>query len=133
MLRIVLDTNILISATIARGKPRELLSLGTEGRFQIVTSDFILGEFGRVLSQPRFKTSRDEVRRVMLALVQSSEVISVSSSFRIVKEDTSDDMVLNTAYDGRADLIVTGDRHLLRLKDFMKIRILTVRDALSQL
>jgi putative PIN family toxin of toxin-antitoxin system len=133
MLRIVLDTNVLVSATIARGKPRELLSKGIESQFQIITSEFIVRELGRVLHQPRFKTSEDEVQRVTLALMQSSEIVSIRSSFRRIREDPDDDMILNTAYDGHADIIASGDRHLLDLRDFKRIRILSVSDALKEL
>jgi putative PIN family toxin of toxin-antitoxin system len=113
MLRVVLDTNVLVSAAISNGKSRELLRKGIENQFSIITSDLILNELETALRRPKFKTSKDEIDRIILALTLSSEVIDVKSKFQAVKEDRKDYMIINTAFDGRVDIIVTGDRHLL--------------------
>src|SRR5207245_11623908 len=123
MLRVVLDTNVFVSAVIAKGKPRELLVKGIEKRFQIVTSEFILRELVNVLRQPRFKTSEDEIHRTVLALIQSSEIVRVTSSFTAVEDDLADNMLLGTAYDERADIIATGDKLILDLIDFGNTQI----------
>ncbi len=133
MFRVVLDTNVLVSAVISNGKPRELLRKGLENQFSIVTSDSILKELATVLRRPKFKTSEDEVHRIILAMIRSSEVVNVKSKFEAVKEDQKDDMIINTAYDGRSDIIVTGDKHLLKLKSFRGIRIVTVESMLNLL
>lgn len=133
MPRTVLDTNVLVSAVISQGKPRELLSKGIAKQFSIVLSDFILKEFIRVLRRPRFETSEDEIHKIVLALIQTGEVVSVRSNFKVVKHDPDDDAIVNTAHDGRADMIVTGDSHLLRLKSFKGIKIVSVSEALRQL
>jgi putative PIN family toxin of toxin-antitoxin system len=133
MPRAVLDTNVLVSAVISQGKPRELLSKGIAKQFSIVLSDFILKEFVRVLRRPRFETSEDEIQKIVLAFIQTGEVVSVRSNFRVVRGDPDDDAIVNTAHDGRADVIVTGDSHLLRLKSFKGIKIVSVSEALRQL
>ncbi len=133
LLRVVLDTNVIVSALIAEGKPRELLNRGIEGRFQIVMSEFILKELVAVLRQPRFKTSEDEIHTIVLALMQSSEVVEVTSNFKVVKNNPDDDMILNAAYDGRANIITTGDKLLLGLKNFRRTRILSVSETLKEL
>jgi putative PIN family toxin of toxin-antitoxin system len=133
MPRAVLDTNVLVSAVISQGKPRELLGRGIAKQFSIVLSDFILKEFVRVLRRPRFETSEDEIHKIVLALIQTGEVVSVRSNFKVVKHDPDDDAIVNTAHDGRADMIVTGDSHLLRLKSFKGIKIVSVSEALRQL
>ena len=122
MLRVVLDTNVLVSAAISNGKSRELLRKGIENQFSIITSDLILNELETALRRPKFKTSKDEIDRIILALTLSSEVIDVKSKFQAVKEDRKDYMIINTAFDGRVDTIVTGDRHLLELENFKGIR-----------
>lgn len=110
MPRAVLDTNVLVSAIISEGKPRQLLNRGIEKQFSIVTSDPLLKELVTVLRRPKFATSEDEIHRLIIALMQSSEVVRVKSNFKVVKDDPDDDMILNTACDGRADVVVTGDR-----------------------
>lgn len=133
MLRAVLDTNVIVSAIISTGRPRELLTNGVKGRFRLVTSDLILGELAQVFRQPRFKTGEDEIRRIVLNLIQSSEVVEVISDFRVVREDPDDDKILNTACDGHADIISTGDKLLLELKTFKGIRIQSVSETLEEL
>jgi putative PIN family toxin of toxin-antitoxin system len=131
MLRVVLDTNVLVSAIISDGKSRELLRRGIAKQFSIVTSDSLLKELVIVLRRPKFKTSEDEVHRIILALMRTAEVVSVKSKLRAVKEDPKDDMVIETAYDGSADVIVTGDSHLLALENFRGIKITTVEKMLA--
>jgi putative PIN family toxin of toxin-antitoxin system len=130
MLRVVLDTNVLVSAIISDAKPRELLSRGISKKFRLVTSDLILRELGTVLRRPKFKTDEDEIRRIILALMQASEVVEVISKFNLIEEDPKDDMVVETAYDGKADFVVSGDSHLLVLKSFRGIKIVGVKQML---
>ncbi len=132
MPRVVRDTNVLVSAVISEGRSRALLNRGIENRFTIVTSDYILRELVSVLRRPKFKTSDDEIRRIVLALMQTGEVVRVRSNFRAVKGDPKDDAILSTAYEGRADTIVTGDGHLLKLGNFKGIKILTVSEAIHR-
>jgi putative PIN family toxin of toxin-antitoxin system len=131
MLRVVLDTNVLVSAIISDGKPRELLRRGVVKQFSIVTLELILKELAMVLNRPKFKAIEDEVQRIIVALMRTAEVVSVKSKLVAVKEESKDDMVIETAYDGRADVIVSGDSHLLVLESFREIRIITVEQMLA--
>jgi uncharacterized protein len=131
MFRVVLDTNVLISAIISDSKPRDLLRKGILKEFRIVTSDLLLRELGAVLRRPKFKTDEDEIHRIILALMQASEVVEVVSKFNLIEEDPKDDMVVETAYDGKADFIVSGDAHLLALKSFKEIKIVGVKQMLT--
>ena len=133
MPRIVLDTNVLVSAVITYGRPRRLLQKGIDKEFTIVTSDFILNELTTVLRRPKFKTTEDEIGKVILGILGAGEVVDVLSRFKVIKNDPNDNAILNTAYDGRADMIVTGDKHLLMLKSFKGTTILTVYEAMEQL
>ena len=62
MSRVVLDTNVLVSAVISQGKPRELFRMGISNVYIILTSDWMLRELVSVLRRPKFKTSEDEIR-----------------------------------------------------------------------
>ena len=64
-------------------------------------------------------------------LAGTADMVTVRSRFKVVKDDPSDDLFLNTAYDGGADYIVSGDRHLLSLREFKGIKILTVYQILD--
>ena len=131
MLRVVLDTNVLVSAIISDGKSRQLLRKGIANQFTIITSNLILRELATVLRRPKFKTSEEEINRIILALGRVAQVVSVKSRFQVVREDPKDDMILETAYDGSADVIVSGDSHLLALQNFRGIKILTVQSMLE--
>ena len=62
-----------------------------------------------------------------------AKIIRVKSRFKAVKEDPDDDIVLRTAFDGKVDCIVSGDKHMLSLVAFKGIRILTVDEILKLL
>ena len=131
MLRVVLDTNVLVSAIISDGKPRELFRKGITKEFCIITSDLLLRELAAVLRRPKFKTDEDEIHRIILALMQAAEVVEVVSKFNMVEEDPKDDMIVETAYDGKADFVVSGDSHLLALNSFRDIKIISVKRMLA--
>jgi uncharacterized protein len=131
MLRVVLDTNVLVSAIISDGKPRELFRKGITKEFCIITSDLLLRELAAVLRRPKFKTDENEIHRIILALMQAAEVVEVVSKFNMVEEDPKDDMIVETAYDGKADFVVSGDSHLLALNSFRDIKIISVKRMLA--
>ncbi|MGD0451857.1 MAG: putative toxin-antitoxin system toxin component, PIN family [Candidatus Bathyarchaeia archaeon] len=133
MLRVVLDTNVLVSAIISDGKSRELLRRGIANEFSIITSDLIVKELVSVLNRPKFKTSEDEINRIMHALIKSAEIVIVKSKLEAVKEDPKDNIIIETAYDGTANIIVSGDRHLLALKTFKRIKIMAVEEMVGSL
>ena len=97
----------------------------------MVISDEILDETERVLRRPKFGMTEGEIGEAVLALVLSSDIRKPKSRFKVVKEDPSDDMIINAACDGHADYIVSGDSDLLRLKGFRGIRIVTVAEILE--
>jgi putative PIN family toxin of toxin-antitoxin system len=62
-----------------------------------------------------------------------AEIVEVKSKLKVVKEDATDDKVVNAALDAQADWIVTGDQHLLKLKEFRGVQIIAVDKALRML
>ena len=132
MLRIVLDTNILVSAIIAKGKPRDLLRLAIHRRYLLIKSRETIEEFVEVLQRPKFKITRNEVVKAKNVLVKTGKTIKLTSKRRVIKEDPDDDIFINTALDGNADYIVSGDPHLLGLSKYKGIEIVTVNDMLKK-
>lgn len=104
---------------------------------ELVLSDEIAREFLRVMSRDellfRFDYTLADVEELVRLLKKTSRMIKVRSSFRAVREDPADNAILNTAYDGRCEFIVSGDHHLLNLKKFRGIRILSPRQMLDLL
>jgi putative PIN family toxin of toxin-antitoxin system len=126
MVRVVVDTNVLVSALLSRGKSRRLVLRLLE-EHSVLLSRQMLAELADVLSREKFREVKSsQVNRFLSGLVRKSELITVRSCFNVISEDPDDDIVLNTAYEGKADFIVTGDKHLLALKDFKGIEILRI-------
>ena len=133
-MRIVLDTNVLISALITQGKPRELLNNASEGKFQLVLSKAIIDEFLRVYNEHQKVSryaNREEVALFIKAIKETAEITKVTSNFAIVKDDPNDNIILETAFDGKTGFIVSGDKHLLSLKEFRGIKICTIDEMLK--
>ncbi len=132
-MRVVLDTNVLVSAFISkRGHSANILDIVTAfEEMTLVLSDEILEEFEDVMAREevreRFDYSVAEINEFASAIRSVAEIVKVKSKFRLMEEDPKDDMVLNTAYDGRATCIVSGDGHLQNLKKFRSIRIVSPR------
>ncbi len=133
MVRVVADTNVLVSAVIADGKPRELLRLCIRGDIELVLSPGILDEVRDVLHRPKFSFEAEEVHRVLRALVRTGRIVETRSSFEAVEADPDDDMVIHAAVDGGADVIVSGDGHLLGLERCRGVRIRPVAAFLEDL
>jgi putative PIN family toxin of toxin-antitoxin system len=133
-MRLVLDTNVLVSALIAKEKPSKFVEKVLEKRTELVMSKPILDEFVKVVARPKFLEYVDEteVKDFLQLVLGVSAFVDVRSKFNVTS-DKSDNSILATAYDGKADYIVSGDRHLLQLKRFKGIRIITVAQALNVL
>jgi putative PIN family toxin of toxin-antitoxin system len=97
----------------------------------MVTSDLLMEEFVAVIGRSKFKVDADQISRQVSALMQIAEMVEVVSEFNVVERDFKDNMVLETAYDGKADFIVSGDDHLLSLKRFRGITIVSVKEMLN--
>ncbi|MCL1977583.1 MAG: putative toxin-antitoxin system toxin component, PIN family [Candidatus Bathyarchaeota archaeon] len=133
MFRVVFDTNVLVSAMLSEGKSHILLKKAISKKFTLIVSDLILEEFEDVIQRPKFRFTIDEFGMMFHVLMQTVELVDVVSNFNVVERDFKDNMVLETAYDGKADFIVSGDDHLLSLKSFRGINIVSVKEMLDYL
>lgn len=136
-MRITLDTNVLVSAFISKqGRPAAILDIAlTFSEMELVLSEPILEEFRDVLSRPevkeRFNYSAKDIAEFVNAIRNVSTMIRPVSGFKVVPEDPKDDIIVDTAYDGKAEYIVSGDRHLQKLKRFRGMRIVNPRSMLN--
>jgi len=136
-MRVVIDTNLLVSSVIAQGTPRQLLQAARAGRFEWCTSNHLLAELQRVLGSAKFasRLTRAELNleTFMADLRRLATVVAPAQVPRIVPSDPDDDHVLAAAVAAGADLIVTGDSDLLPLGNHMGIAIVTARQALQRI
>ena len=127
MMRAVLDTNVLISAAINNhGKPARILSASGE-RFTLVCSDYILTEVMTVMTRRHLRKWLPDANfreRFAAELRDSAEVVTTATPVRAVR-DPKDNPILACALDGKANVVVTGDGHLLELGSYRNIQIVT--------
>ena len=103
-------------------------------RHRIVSSRQMLAEFAEVMSREEFaEIGRSRVASFLSILIRRADIVSVRQTTRTIAQDPDDDIVLSTALEGNASHIVSGDKHLLDLKRFKGIRILTVENTLEAL
>jgi putative PIN family toxin of toxin-antitoxin system len=136
-MRISLDTNVLVSAFIAKhGHSANLLELAlTVEVVELVLSEPILRELEDVLLRDevrsRFSYTQQDIRKIVSTLRRSARIVSPTTKFVVIREDPKDDVILNSAYDGDAEYIVSGDSDLLKLKRFKGIMIVTPKQMME--
>ena len=131
LIRVVLDTNVLVSATlVSNGIEFRLVKLWQQGAFDRVFSPAALAEFIRVLSYPKFLKRRWMTRAEIEALAQSfaEQSVFVSGEVQACRSrDPDDNKFLAAAAEARAQFLITGDRDLLVLQSEGETKILTPR------
>jgi uncharacterized protein len=137
MIRVVLDTNVLVSALIRQdGNCNQIVSRA-DSEFTWLTSEYILDETARVLTRKhiqakygRWVTPARQAQFLFMTRALA-ELIDVRTTLAAVVKDAKDDPVLACAVDGRADYLVTGDPHLLALKQYADILLATPKRLLT--
>jgi len=129
-MRIVLDTNVIISALVFGGLPRQVLDLAAAGVCSFYFSPAIQAEVERIL-EAKFGWIREQVQAGLGPLWTSGNWIDPDVSLAVVAEDPDDDRILECAVAADADVIVSGDRHLLRLGSFKSVLIHSSRQFLD--
>jgi putative PIN family toxin of toxin-antitoxin system len=129
--RIVLDTNVLISAILFGGAPRRVLELVISGVVDCTLSPVILDELKDVLQRPKFGFAPDLCLHIIEELYGACDIISPSVSVDVIRADPDDNRILECAVEAEAHFIVSGDAHLLDLGTFETIRIVSPADYLK--
>lgn len=129
--KVVLDTNIIVSAFGWSGRPREIFELILNGKIELVSSPKLLSELKRVLNYSKFKFSDELKKEVTNLILNISMIVVAKTKINVIKEDPSDNCFLEAAVSGRADFIITGDKHLLNLREYKRIKILTATEFLK--
>jgi uncharacterized protein len=128
-MRLVLDTNVVVSALFWNGNERRVLEACVEGSHAMVSA--LLAEAERILLQ-KFSYPKPDTAAFLRMVVRAADLVAPGESLRVVSADPDDDRVLECAIAGRADRIVTGDKHLLALRAFRGIGIVRPADALRE-
>lgn len=133
MPRVVLDTNVIVSAVHFGGAPEELMLLANQGVIELFLSPFILEETSLVLEE-KLGWEKKQISRLLDAVREIAAIIEPSTELDVIQGNEADNRILSCAVDAKADFLVTGDKkHLLPLGRYKGIRILSPRECLDVL
>ena len=125
-LKVVIDTNVVISALLFGGAPGKLVAFWQRGIIKPAASKEIIDEYLRVLTYPKFKLSEEEINYLLYQeILPYFDIIDVQPGPQIIKKDPEDDKFIRCASAADAGCIISGDKHLLALKEYQKIKILS--------
>lgn len=133
-MRVVIDTNVLISAIFWSGRPKQLLHEVRRGHVTFLSSEPLLSELREILTRndKPFNLSSEAADHVIRTLSGFAEIVTTVSHITACA-DEADNRVLECAVDGGAEYIVTGDQGLLNLRYFRGAAIVSVAEAFRHL
>lgn len=133
MTKVVLDTNIYLSALIFPGSaPEEVLSLGKTRKIQIYISSFILSEIKNILVI-KFDYSDDYAKKIIDEILKFTILVEPNVRIDIIKEKKDDNRILECAVSAKADFLISGDKkHILIHKKIRTTCIVSAREFLNQ-
>ena len=129
-MKIILDTNVILSAFLTEGLSNKLLDISVE-KFETIISGWIIEEVTEILER-KFHTPKTLIKDIILFLENSFELIEPIGKLPNVCRDPDDNNILQLAEFPKADIIITGDKDLLVLKSYKKCKILSPRDFMEK-
>lgn len=136
-MRVVADTNIVVSGLLWWGNPRRVLDAARDDIIELFSSTVLLKELEDVLSREKFVKRLEPAdvtaHELMLGYAALATVIEVKPIEPVILADIDDDAVLACALAGQCEVITSGDSHLLDLKQHQSVRILTAAELLAEL
>jgi putative PIN family toxin of toxin-antitoxin system len=133
VLKVVLDTNVLISAILFGGKPRQILEKAIRGEIRLCLSEPILEELKGVLQRSKFDYSPEMIQFILTELMSIADFVNPSETLKVVLEDPEDNRILECAVEAGANYIISGDLHLLKLRRYRNIEVVHVAAFLERL
>ena len=125
---VTVDTNVIISALGWEGPEFELMNLIFNGKITLAISPQILEEFINVARSTKFDFSDDEIDDFVDALLNTGKVVFPEEYISLIKEDPPDNRILECAEVSNSRYIITGNKHLLQLDKYKRIKIMNGAD-----
>lgn len=129
--KVILDTNIFISALGWKGKPREIFNRIIKGEFELVISTEQVAELSEAMNYPKLGFTEQQKLRFLAIVLEIANLVEPKEKINIIKEDSDDNIILECAVSSNADYIISGDQHLLKLKEFKGINVVTPKEFLD--
>jgi uncharacterized protein len=131
-MRVVIDTNVFVSAVLG-GKLGIIVDEWKANKFTLIVSEAVVREYLDVITRPKFNIPAPEIAATTDYLLKTAEFVTPLESITAIESDPSDNKFLEAAMQGNAIYIVSGDNHLLGLKTFRNISIITAREFIEKL
>jgi putative PIN family toxin of toxin-antitoxin system len=133
-MKVVLDTNVLVSALWWNGNERKVLLATLGENIDLLVSDDILTEFLSVIARKKFANfPRDSIYQFIEIILETAIIVEPIDKINVVKEDSDDNRILECAISGKADYVVTGDCHLLKIREYGGVKIITANEFLKEM
>jgi len=134
MLKVVYDTNVIVSAALKEESlPALLLSLGLEGEVRFFVSLALVQEYQKVLEISRFKLDHKEIMELMGKINQKAIMVNPTKELDILKVDKSDNRILGCALKAQVNFIITGNKKHFPFEEFRGSKIVTPREFISKI
>ena len=130
-MKIVLDANIFISSLFWGGNPRSVLNRVIKGIDKLFITKEILDEIESVLIRPKFHTDKEKVSYFISSIEEIGNIVIPKRQINNVSRDKTDNKYIECGITADVDYIISGDAHLLELKEYKTIKIVTARDYLE--
>ena len=130
MKRVVLDTNIFVSMAMG-GQVGKINDEWRAGKFILVVSEDIVSEYLDVLQRPKLRLKSRTIATIVNRVYRKAEFVAPEEKILVVLADTTDNKFIEAAIEGKTDYIVSGDKHLLNLKEYKSIPIITAREFID--
>ncbi len=131
MYRVVFDTNAFISAFAYGGTPEDAYRLAIRRKVILLTSPAIMQETARILKD-KFNWEDERIEQALVQIARVSDIVRPKKRIKLL-DDEPDNRILECALEGKADFIISGDKHLLTLKQFQDIPVVKAVDLVSKL
>jgi len=132
--RVVIDTNVVVSALLFGGTPGKVIPIWKNGSIRPFTSKAIIQEYLRVFAYPKFELTEKEITYLLYQeIMPYFDVINVTAEMTYVPMDPTDDKFVLCALEADADNIISGDTHLLSLKKIGNTIVITPSQLLDLL
>jgi putative PIN family toxin of toxin-antitoxin system len=134
MLKVVYDTNVIVSAALKEGSlPALLVSLGLEDKVRFFVSPALIREYEKVLERPRLKLGQRRIIDFMEKIKEKAIMVNPTKGLSIVKIDESDNRILECALKGGVDFIITGNKRHFPFEEFRGSKLVTPREFINRI
>ena len=132
-MRAIIDTNVFVSGIFWEGNfCSQIIDKWKNKKFELVSSMDILKEFAETLRNFKIQMSDEMIEEWRNLIIESSVIINPKIKLNVIKEDPDDNKFLEAGISGNADLIISQDKHLLKLKSYQGIKIITPKEFLKE-